>query len=38
MRDLQPPEGMGVASVDSSTLFNCCIPGPSLYFSPFNDI
>jgi aminoglycoside phosphotransferase len=35
MRDLQPPEGMGLASVDGGSLFDCRVPGPSLRFGPF---
>jgi hypothetical protein len=35
MRDLQPPEGMGVASVDGGSLFDCRVPGPFLRFGPF---
>ncbi|KAH3488412.1 hypothetical protein KXW06_006040, partial [Aspergillus fumigatus] len=35
MRDLQPPEGMGVASVDGGSLFDCRVPGRSLRFGPF---
>lgn len=37
MRDLQPPEGMGVASIDGGSLFDCRIPGHSLRFGPFNN-
>ncbi|RHZ74236.1 hypothetical protein CDV55_107070 [Aspergillus turcosus] len=38
MRDLQPPEGVGVASVDGGSLYDCRIPGPSLRFGPFDTI
>lgn len=38
MRELQPPEGMGVASADGGSLYDCRIPGPSLRFGPFNTI
>ncbi|EAW22828.1 aminoglycoside phosphotransferase family protein [Aspergillus fischeri NRRL 181] len=37
MRDLQPPEGMGVASVDGGSLFDGRIPGPTLRFGPFDN-
>ncbi|KAL5361417.1 kinase-like protein [Aspergillus floccosus] len=36
MRDLQPPEGIGIASVDGGSLFDCRVPGPSLRFGPFD--
>ncbi|OOF99033.1 hypothetical protein ASPCADRAFT_127608 [Aspergillus carbonarius ITEM 5010] len=37
MRELQPPEGMGVTSVDNGSLFDCRLPGPShtLRLGPF---
>ncbi|KAK2762633.1 hypothetical protein FQN54_000806 [Arachnomyces sp. PD_36] len=35
MRDIQPPEGMGIASVDGGSLFDCRIPGSSSRFGPF---
>lgn len=38
MRNLQPPEGMGVASVDGGSLFDCRVPGVSLRFGPFNTV
>lgn len=38
MRDLQPSEGIMVASVDGGSLFDCRIPGPSLRFGPFDTI
>ncbi|OJJ96598.1 hypothetical protein ASPACDRAFT_54471 [Aspergillus aculeatus ATCC 16872] len=38
MRDLRPPEGMGVASVDGGSLHDCRISGPSLDFGPFATI
>ncbi|RAH72564.1 kinase-like protein [Aspergillus aculeatinus CBS 121060] len=38
MRDLRPPESMGVASVDGGSLHDCRIPGPSLDFGPFATI
>lgn len=38
IRKLQPPEGMGVASVDGGPLFDCRVPGLSLRFGPFNTI
>lgn len=38
MRELQPPDGMGVASVDGGSLFDCRVAGPSLRFGPFNTI
>jgi len=38
MRELQPPEGMGIASVDRGSLFDCRVPGRSLRFAPFNTV
>lgn len=38
MRELHPQEGMGVASVDGGSLFDCRLPGPSLRFGPFRSI
>ncbi|KAJ5505974.1 hypothetical protein N7453_004931 [Penicillium expansum] len=38
MRNLQPLEGINVASVDGGSLFDCRVPGPSLRFGPFNTI
>lgn len=38
MRELQPPEGMGVASVDRGSLYDCRLPGPTLRFGPFESI
>lgn len=38
LRELQPPQGMGVASVDGGSLSDCRIPGPSLRFGPFDTI
>jgi hypothetical protein len=38
MRDLPPPEGVGVASIDGGSLFDCRIPGSSLRFGPFDTI
>lgn len=38
MRDLQPPEGIGVASVDGGPLSDCRVPGPFLRFGPFATI
>jgi hypothetical protein len=37
MRELQPPENMGVASVDGGTLYDCRISGPP-HFGPFNTL
>ncbi|KAI9373250.1 kinase-like protein [Aspergillus egyptiacus] len=36
MRNLQPPEGIRVASVDGGPLLDCRVPGPSLRFDPFD--
>jgi hypothetical protein len=36
MRELQPPENIGVASVDGGTLFDCRDLGPTLRFGPFD--
>lgn len=36
MRELQPPEKIGIASVDGGSLFDCRILGPSLRFGPFD--
>ncbi len=36
MRELQPPEDMGVASVDGGSLYDCRVPGQSLRFGPFS--
>lgn len=36
MRDLQPPEGTRIASVDGGSLFDCHIPSPSFRFAPFD--
>ncbi|CEJ58686.1 hypothetical protein PMG11_07335 [Penicillium brasilianum] len=38
MRDLQPPPGIGVASVVRGSLFDCRVPGPSLRFGPFDTV
>ena len=38
MRELQPGESTGVASVDGGSLFDCRLPGPSLRFGPFRGI
>lgn len=38
MRDLEPSQGMRVASVDGGSLFDCRVPGPSLRFGPFDTI
>ena len=38
MREVHPPEGMGVSSVDGGDLFDCRIAGPSLRFGPFDTI
>ncbi|KAJ5902832.1 hypothetical protein N7495_003360 [Penicillium taxi] len=38
MRELQPPQGNIVASIDGESLFDCRVPGLSLRFSPFNPI
>lgn len=38
MRELQPRKGMGIASVDGGSLFDCRLPGPSLRFGPFYSI
>ena len=38
MRELQPPDGIGIASVDGGSLFDCRVPGPSLRFGPFATI
>jgi thiamine kinase-like enzyme len=36
MREIQPPEGMVVASLDGGSLYDSRIPGPSLCFGPFS--
>jgi thiamine kinase-like enzyme len=38
MREIQPPEGMGVASVDGGSLYDCRVPGSSLRFGPFKTV
>ncbi|RDW90050.1 uncharacterized protein DSM5745_01825 [Aspergillus mulundensis] len=40
MRQLQPPDSMGVASVDGGSLYDCRVPGPgpTLRFGPFSTI
>jgi thiamine kinase-like enzyme len=38
MRQLQPPKGIGVASVDGGSLFDCRVPGTSLRFGPFESV
>lgn len=38
MRRLQPPDGVGVASVDGGPLYDCRVPGPSLRHGPFKTI
>ncbi|KMU81531.1 hypothetical protein CISG_09093 [Coccidioides immitis RMSCC 3703] len=38
MRELQTPQGMGVASVDGGSLFDCRVPGSSLRFGPFSTV
>lgn len=38
MHELQPPQGMGVASVDGGSLFDCRVPGGSLRFGPFSTV
>jgi hypothetical protein len=38
MRDLQPPEGTTIASVDGGSLFDYRIPSPSVRFGPFNTV
>ncbi|CAI7588376.1 unnamed protein product [Penicillium bialowiezense] len=38
MRDIRPPEGIKVVSVDGESLLDCRIPGPSLRFGPFDTI
>lgn len=38
MRDLPPPKGVGVASIDGGSLFDCRVPGRSLLFGPFDTI
>lgn len=37
MRELNPPEGMGVASVDGGSLYDGRLPGPSRRFGPFDN-
>lgn len=37
MRELRPPDNMGVASVDGGALYDCRISGPS-YFGPFDTL
>ncbi|KAI9927112.1 hypothetical protein ASPWEDRAFT_55379 [Aspergillus wentii DTO 134E9] len=37
MRALQPPEGVGIASVDGGSLYDCRLPGP-LRFGPFRTL
>ncbi|KAK2811587.1 hypothetical protein FQN50_001929 [Emmonsiellopsis sp. PD_5] len=36
MRELRPPDDMGVASIDGGSLFDCRIPGSSMLFGPFD--
>ncbi|KAE8149260.1 kinase-like domain-containing protein [Aspergillus avenaceus] len=38
MRELQPPEGIGVSSVSRGPLFDCRLPGTSLRFGPFSSV
>lgn len=38
MRELRPPEGMGIANVDGGSLFDCRVPGTSLCLGPFRCI
>ncbi|KAE8139752.1 hypothetical protein BDV38DRAFT_291033 [Aspergillus pseudotamarii] len=38
LRELQPPDDIGVALVDGGALFDCCVPGHSLDFGPFNTV
>ncbi|KAL4911752.1 kinase-like protein [Aspergillus aurantiobrunneus] len=38
MRELPPPEGLGIASVGGGSLFDCRLPGPSLRFGPFPNV
>lgn len=38
MRELQPPEGMGVANSDGGSLYDCRLPGSSLCFGPFRTV
>lgn len=37
MQELNPPEGMGVASVDGGSLYDGRLPGPSPRFGPFDN-
>ncbi|KAJ0414785.1 kinase-like protein [Aspergillus carlsbadensis] len=36
MREIQPPEGTRIASVDGGSLYDCRVPGPLLRFGPFS--
>lgn len=38
MRQLKPPEGMGISSVDGVSIFDDRIPGPTLRHGPFDTI
>lgn len=35
MRELRPPEGVGIASVDGGSLYDCRVPGQTMRFGPF---
>ncbi|KGO64628.1 Aminoglycoside phosphotransferase [Penicillium italicum] len=38
IRELRPPEGIGVSSVSRGPLYDCRLPGTSLRFGPFSSI
>ena len=38
IRELPPPEGIGITSISGGTLFDCRLPGPSLRFGPFPSV
>ena len=38
MRELRPPEGIGVSSVIGGPMFDCRLPGASLRFGPFSSV
>ncbi|CAG8251617.1 unnamed protein product, partial [Penicillium salamii] len=38
LRDIQPPEGCKIASVDGGSLFDCRLPGSVTRFGPFDTI
>ena len=38
MRDIRPPEGTRIASVDDGSIYDCRLPGPSLRFGPYDTV